>query len=76
MSLATLQRTHARLAASEPIRILIGHKLHSAVEIVPAGPFLAGLRAAFLADIEAQIAALTPPADPPAAPDATSEGKN
>lgn len=57
--LATLQRTHARLAAGEPIRILIGHSLHNAAEIEPCTALRAGLRAAFLADLERQIAALT-----------------
>jgi hypothetical protein len=72
IDLAQLRAVRGRLAAGEPIRILIGHTLHSASEIQPAGAFAAGLRAAFLADIEARIAALTPP-DPPATPAAAIE---
>lgn len=63
--LKSLHEARNRLVEGQPIRILIGHVMHRAVEIAPAASFMAGLRAAFLCDIDEAIAALTPP-DPSA----------
>jgi hypothetical protein len=63
--LQALRGARARLVDGEPIRILIGHVLHSAVEIVPAASFMTDLRAAFLCDLDEAIAGLAPP-DPSA----------
>ncbi|CAM5575258.1 MAG TPA: hypothetical protein VGV39_15250 [Mesorhizobium sp.] len=51
--------TRARLDTGEPLRLLIGHTLHRASEIVPAPKFLADLRTAIACDLDEQIAALT-----------------
>lgn len=59
--------TVERLRGPEPLRLLIGEKLYTASEIVLAAPFEANLRKDLIADIEAQIAGLTPP-DHPVAP--------
>ncbi|MER8427786.1 hypothetical protein [Mesorhizobium sp. M1403] len=53
--------TVGRLRGNEPLRLLIGERLYSSSEIVLAAPFAASLRKGLIADIEAQIAALTPP---------------
>ncbi|TPK15204.1 hypothetical protein FJ872_19610 [Mesorhizobium sp. B2-5-9] len=50
-----LHSARVRLLDGEPIRILIGHAMHSALEIVPAAKFMADLRAAFLCDIDERI---------------------
>ncbi|MCA0027375.1 MULTISPECIES: hypothetical protein [unclassified Mesorhizobium] len=81
--LASLHNARARPVDGEPLRILIGHVLHRAVEIVPAAGFMADLRAAFLCDIDEGIASFDQPAeggkgDGPAANSeaATSEGQD
>lgn len=51
--------TRARLDNGEPLRLLIGHTLHNAAEIVPAPKFLADLRLALACDLDEQIAILT-----------------
>ncbi|RWD71617.1 hypothetical protein [Mesorhizobium sp.] len=65
-NLQSLLEARARLVDGEPIRILIGHVMHRAIEIEPASKFMTDLRAAFLCDIDEAIAGLTPP--DPAAP--------
>ena len=67
MTRATLEAARARLAAGQPLRILIGHAMHDAIEIVPVPAFGARLAALVDADLVAQLAELNPP-DPPAAP--------
>lgn len=66
----------SRLVDGEPIRILIGHALHSAVEIVPAAKFMTDLRAAFVCDIDERISETF--AEPSAATGeaATGEGES
>lgn len=53
--------TVKRLRGGEPLRLLIGEKLYNSSEIMLAAPFAASLRTDLIADIEAQIAGLTPP---------------
>lgn len=64
-ALTSLQLADRRLAAGEPVRILIGHTLHDATEIVQAAPFARSLRLILSAGIARQIADLSPP-DPEA----------
>ncbi|MER9870256.1 hypothetical protein NKJ35_24315 [Mesorhizobium sp. M0136] len=53
--------TVERLRANEPLRLLIGERLYNSGEIVLAASFAASLRNDLIADLEAQIAALTLP---------------
>lgn len=75
---STIRQWHdtvERQRGPEPLRLLIGEKLYTASEIVLAASFEATLRKDLIADIEAQIAGLTPP-DPvaPAGTMQTAEG--
>ncbi|RWE63023.1 MAG: hypothetical protein EOS25_28185 [Mesorhizobium sp.] len=70
MSEPTIRHWHdtvERLRGGEPLRLLIGEKLYNSSEIMLAAPFAASLRKDLIADIEAQIASLTP--NDPNAPD-------
>lgn len=62
---ALLRRTCRRLAAGEPIRILIGERFYGSAEIVPVPAFAERLRRTLIDDIEAQVAALAAPASHP-----------
>ncbi|NMG39845.1 hypothetical protein GRZ55_11375 [Chelativorans sp. ZYF759] len=58
----------ARLQAGDPVRIVIGADLNSAMECIPHANWLAGCRAQLIAEAERQIAELeqaaTPAGDP------------
>ncbi|MBZ9852834.1 hypothetical protein LB566_03430 [Mesorhizobium sp. CA13] len=63
MSEAIIRQYHdtaERLRSGEPLRVLIGERLYSSSEIILAAAFSASLRNDLIADIEAQIASLTP----------------
>lgn len=57
----SLVEARDRLSGGEPIRVLIGHTLHSTIEIMLVPAFVGRLRATLLRDIDARIAELTPP---------------
>ncbi|TPL30213.1 hypothetical protein [Mesorhizobium sp. B2-4-7] len=86
MSEAVIRQYHdtaERLRSGEPLRVLIGERLYSSSEIILAAAFSASLRNDLIADIEAQIASLTPDHTDEARPSAasgelgrTSEGQN
>ncbi|MDX8513577.1 hypothetical protein [Mesorhizobium captivum] len=64
--LESLRNARARLSDGEPIRILIGHAMHSTMEIMLVPNFMGRLRATLLRDIDQRIADLTPPDPEPA----------
>lgn len=53
-----------RLKAGEPVRILIGADLNSAMECIPHENWLAGCRAQLIAEAERQIGELERAAEP------------
>ncbi|MCG6115065.1 MAG: hypothetical protein MEQ84_07685 [Mesorhizobium sp.] len=61
----------ARLQAGEPVRIIIGHSLVTAIECVPSANWLAGCRAQLIAEAERQIAAHEVTATAPTAGEAS-----